>query len=125
MKIKVYADNNIEDRESLAAHFKDEVEDTLSRISDHITRVEVHLSRENRLKLGKNARKTCMIEARLEGCKPIAVKHQDTTMEKAVDVAMEKLIRMITESRERQRDLKHHKIEKNENMRRLIIDEDD
>ena len=56
----------------------------MSRISDHITRVEVHLSDENGDKDGQNDMR-CMMEARLEGRQPIAVTHQAATLDEAVE----------------------------------------
>jgi hypothetical protein len=41
MQIQINTDHNIEGREALAAHFSEVVERALSRMSDHITRVEV------------------------------------------------------------------------------------
>ncbi len=52
--------------------------------------MEVHLSDENGPKEGKND-KRCMIEARLEGLKPIAVTNNANTHEQAVEGAIEKL----------------------------------
>ena len=65
-------------------------EEELSRFSHQITRVEVHLSDENSDKEGLND-KRCMIEARLEGIKPIAVTNHANTHEQAVAGAVEKL----------------------------------
>jgi len=47
MQVQINTDHNIEGREALAAYVSGVVEAALSRISDHITRVEVHLSDEN------------------------------------------------------------------------------
>jgi len=62
----------------------------LQRYSDHITRLEIHLSDENGRKEGPGDIR-CLIEARIEGKQPIAVKHQDSTDEKAVSGAVDKL----------------------------------
>jgi ribosome-associated translation inhibitor RaiA len=47
MKIRVNTGHNIEGNKALAAHVSGVVESALSRFSDHITRVEVHLSDVN------------------------------------------------------------------------------
>jgi ribosome-associated translation inhibitor RaiA len=91
MKIQINTDRNIAGREKLAAHFKAVVEDALSRFSDHITRVEVHLSDENSRQKSGHDDKRCVLEARLEGLQPIAVTHQAATLDQAVDGAAEKL----------------------------------
>jgi len=94
MHIQVNTDHTIEGHEALAAHIRDVVENALSRMSDHITRVEVHLTNENGSKSGKNA-KRCMIEARLAGRQPVAVTDEATTVELAVNGAADKLARLI------------------------------
>ncbi|WP_340123609.1 hypothetical protein [Methylobacter svalbardensis] len=43
MQIQINTDHNIEGHEALAAHVSGIIESALSQISDHITRVEVHL----------------------------------------------------------------------------------
>jgi hypothetical protein len=61
MKIQVNTDRNIEGHEALAAQVSSVVEAALHRISEHITRVEVHLSDENGHKSGHsdNTRTRC------------------------------------------------------------------
>jgi ribosome-associated translation inhibitor RaiA len=94
MQIQVNTDHNIEGREALAAQVSGTVETALSRVSDHITRVEVHLSDENSAKNGRDD-KRCMMEARLEGRQPIAVTEEAPTLEQAVAGAADKLARSI------------------------------
>src|SRR5664279_1450690 len=94
MQIQINTDHNIAGHEALASHVSSLVENALNRISDHITRVEVHLSDENSNKGGENE-KRCVMEARLEGRQPVAVTHQDTTVDQAVDGAVHKLSRLI------------------------------
>ena len=95
MQIQINTDHNIEGHEALAAQVSGVVESALSRISDHITRVEVHLSDENSDKKGGNDNMRCVIEARLEGRQPIAVTHQAATVDQAVDGAAGKLSRLV------------------------------
>ncbi len=94
MQVQVNTDHNIAGHEALAARVRGVVENTLSRFSDQITRVEVHLSDENGAKPGRGD-KRCMMEARLEGRQPIAVTHEADTLDQAVDGAAEKLSRAI------------------------------
>ena len=92
----------------MAAHVSNVVESALSRISDHITRVEVHLSDETSDRSGQND-KRCMMEARLEGRQPIAVTHHASTLDEAADGAAGKLTRLIESTFGRQRDHKSHR----------------
>ena len=75
MQIQINTDHNIEGHEALTAHVSDLVESALSQFSDHITRVEVHLSDENSDKKHGNDDMRCMMEARLEGHQQVAVTH--------------------------------------------------
>jgi ribosome-associated translation inhibitor RaiA len=106
MQIQINTDRNIEGHEALAAQVRGVVERALSRISDHITRVEVHLSDENSDKKGGNDDMRCVMEARLEGRQPIAVTHQAATLDQAVDGAADKLTRLIESTLGRLRDQK-------------------
>ena len=108
MQIQLNTDHNIEGREALAAQVSATVESALSRVSDHITRVEVHLSDENANKSGQND-KRCMMEARLEGRQPIAVTHQAATVDKAVGGAADKLARLIESTFGRLRHQQSHR----------------
>ncbi|MCB0104019.1 MAG: HPF/RaiA family ribosome-associated protein [Anaerolineales bacterium] len=102
MQIQINTDHNIEGHEALAARVSGGIENILSRFSDHITRVEVHLSDENSDKKDGYGNMRCMIEARLEGRQPIAVTHQATTLDEAVDGAADKLVNMIESTLGRQ-----------------------
>lgn len=95
MQIQISTDHNIEGHEALATQVSGVVENALSRFSEHITRVEVHLSDENSDKKSSYDNMRCMIEARLEGRQPIAVTHQADTLDQAVDGAADKLSRLI------------------------------
>ncbi|HWJ17789.1 MAG TPA: HPF/RaiA family ribosome-associated protein [Geobacterales bacterium] len=94
MQVQINTGHNIEGHEALSAHVSDVVKNALVRLSDHITRVEVHLSDENGDKSGPND-KRCVMEARLEGRQPVAVTHQAATLDQAVEGAAHKLTRLI------------------------------
>ena len=95
MQIQINADQNIDVHEGLADEISGIVEVALNRFSDHITRVEVHLSDENSdKKIGHDAMR-CMMEARLENHQPIAVTHQAESVGQAIDSAADKLARLI------------------------------
>ena len=109
MQIQINTDRHIEGHEALAAQVSGVVESALSRISDSITRVEVHLSDENSAKKGGNDDIRCVMEARLEGRQPSAVTHQAATVDQAVAGAAEKLTRMIESTLGQLRDEKRRR----------------
>ncbi len=94
MQILINTDNHITGREELAEHAKAIVESALGHLSDHITRVEAHLSDENSSKGGSHD-KRCLIEARLERHQPIAVSDEAESIIEAIDGAAEKLKRAL------------------------------
>ena len=90
MKIQFNTDSNITESKELRDSLIALISEGLSRFSDQISRLEVHLSDENSHKDGLND-KRCLLEARLEGRQPIAVKNQANTLEQAVIGAVDKL----------------------------------
>ncbi|MDP2270439.1 MAG: HPF/RaiA family ribosome-associated protein [Archangium sp.] len=105
MQIQINTDINIEGREALASQVKGVVESALSRFSDSITRIEVHLSDQNGAKPGQDD-KRCMMEARLKGRQPSAVTHHAASLDEAVDGAAEKLKRSLESTLERVHDVR-------------------
>jgi ribosome-associated translation inhibitor RaiA len=95
MYIQINTDHNIEGHQALNTQVSGVVESALSRFSDHITRVEVHLSDVNSNKKGGDDDMRCMMEARIKGRQPIAVTHQAATVDQAVDGAADKLVSLI------------------------------
>jgi ribosome-associated translation inhibitor RaiA len=108
MHIQVNTDHTIEGHEALAARIRGVVDNALSRVSDHITRVEVHLIDESGPKSRKN-NKRCMMEARLEGRQPIAVTDESSTLDLAVDGAADKLARLIEHTLGKLHDQRTHR----------------
>ena len=90
MTIQINTDKNLSVHEAFEAQLDGLLSEELSRFSEHITRLEVHLSDENGNKQGQND-KRCMIEARIEGRQPIAVTDRANDYELAVSGAIEKL----------------------------------
>ena len=95
MTIQFNTDHNIEGNERLEAFLDEKVTTALNRFSEQITRVEIHLSDDN---AGKADLKTikCLLEARLEGLDPIVVTEHETTIEKSVNGAIDKLKAVLT-----------------------------
>ena len=71
------------------------VEATLGRFGDRITSVEVFISDENGINKKGDDDKRCVIEARLAGLKPIAVRSHAATFDEAVSDCTEKLERLL------------------------------
>lgn len=111
MQVQVNTDHNIDGHESMADFVSDVVESSLSLFSEHITRVEVHLSDENSNKKVGHDTMRCVMEARLEGRQPIAVTHQAATLNEAVEETAEKLAGMIESLLGRQRHKEHHRVD--------------
>ncbi len=107
MQIQVNTDHNIEGHEALATHIRGVVENALSRVSNHITRVEVHLTDASGPKSRENNQR-CMMEARLEGRQPIAVTDEAATVDLAVDGAADKLARLIEHTLGKLHDQRSH-----------------
>jgi hypothetical protein len=104
MQIQINTDHNIEGHEALTAEVTSVVENTLSRFNEHITHVAVHLSDKNSDKKGGHNDMRCMMEAKLEGRHAIAVTHQATTLDQAVEGVADKLANLIESTLERQHD---------------------
>lgn len=105
MKVQVNTDDNVEGRESLTRYVEAEVSRTLGHLSDHITRVEVHLSDEDSDKTGGND-KRCLMEARLAGRPPVAVTNHAGSLGESFGGAADKLKRSLERTLGR---LKDHK----------------
>src|SRR5829696_8201924 len=74
MQIQVHTDRNVDVSAGIIERIEAELESALSRFSDQITRVEVHLGDESAGRSG-GADKRCMLEARPAGQQPVAVTH--------------------------------------------------
>lgn len=94
MKIQVNTDAHVDGDEQLVAHVIATIRHALERFSDHVTRVEAHLSDENGDKSGPQDQR-CMLEARLEGQQPVAVTEHAATQEQAVHGAARKLVHLL------------------------------
>jgi ribosome-associated translation inhibitor RaiA len=90
MTIQINTDKNIKGSEGFITSSKDLINAQLERYTELISRVEVHFSDEDGSKDGLNT-KRCLIEARLEGKQPIAVKNQADTNHMALSGALDKL----------------------------------
>lgn len=103
MLVHVRTDNHIAGRERLANYITSVVEDSLSHFQQRITRVEVHLSDANGHKPGADD-KRCVMEARLEGQRPLAVSHSSGSVDEAINATVGKLRRLVSDTLRRKRD---------------------
>ena len=94
MQIQVNTDKNIEGSARMSAYFSETLEDALSRFTEQITRIEVHLSDENAGKEGSDD-KRCLLEARLRGLRPVVVSHNAENLDFAVSGAIDKLVKSL------------------------------
>ncbi len=90
MLIQFNADKNLTVHEDFNNKLSVHLKDKLNRFSEHITRIEVHLSDNNGSKQGPDDKK-CLLEARVEGRPPVAVSATGNNYEIAVDAAISKL----------------------------------
>jgi regulator of PEP synthase PpsR (kinase-PPPase family) len=90
MQFQFNTDENIEGREAMAAYLEAVVTGALAQFSDQLTRIEVHISDENAAKPGQHD-KRCMIEARPENQKPLAVTYEASSVDAACAGAAKKM----------------------------------
>ena len=100
MKIQVNTDKNINGKESLVNYVKATVEENLNRFDESITRVDVHLSDDNGNKAGA-ADKRCLIEVKAEGIPAVAVSTVEETLHNAINVAIEKMKKTLSNKLEK------------------------
>lgn len=89
MNIQINTDKTLDGHDRMQEYFTAQIKDSLKRYKDHITTVEVHLKDENGNKDGFND-KSCVLEVRLKGLKPIAITSQADTTELALSNAISK-----------------------------------
>ncbi len=108
MQLQINTDQSLKVHESEASQLRQIVESSLGRFEEHITRVEMHLSDENANKGGQDD-KRCVLEARLEGYKPVAVSHVAGSLTLAVEGAAGKLARSIDSDVGRRTAVRRHR----------------
>ncbi|MDM5179811.1 HPF/RaiA family ribosome-associated protein [Massilia sp. DJPM01] len=107
MQININTDKTIERHQGLDDHVQSVVTAAVSRFSEHITRVEVHLSDENSQKSSDGGNR-CLLEARVTGYQPIAVSDHSVHLHQAITGAADKLKRAIDSALGRLHDKQLH-----------------
>ena len=95
MQVQVHTDRHIQSDERLAEFIRDTLQTKLSRFTDHLTRIEVHLGDENGQQKRDSADKRCLLEARFEGLDPVAVTEHAATVGQAITGAADKMQRKL------------------------------
>lgn len=90
MTILINTDKTLNGEKRSCDFFSSQIAEALQRFESHITRIEVHLKDESGRKDGFND-VSCLLEARIEGRKPIAITNQANTMDIAVTGAIDKI----------------------------------
>lgn len=90
MDIQINTANNIEGREALTREIEETVRTKLSRFSERLTRVEVHIGDENGERSAGDD-KRCVIEVRPAGRDPISVTEQAGSIDQAAAGALGKV----------------------------------
>ncbi len=93
MQVQVNTDNATEGRERLVESVEATVRDHLSRFSDRLSRVEIHLSDVNGDRGGQDKR--CVIEVRPNGLDPLVATDQADTIAGAVSGAIGKSVAVL------------------------------
>jgi len=90
MTIQLNTDKNLTIHQEYDDKIQNQIKDALSRFSDLIMRLEVHLSDENGSKEGLED-KRCLLEARVAGKEPVAVTSFGANYDLAIAGALTKL----------------------------------
>jgi len=96
MIIQLNADKNLTIHSEYESQITAKLIKDLERYSEHISRVEVHLSDENGSGKGGLNDKKCLLEARFEGKQPIVASDLGDTYDLALKGATEKLKHALT-----------------------------
>lgn len=90
MQVQVNSNHTIHTGESFERWATAQLNASLSRFKDDITRIEVHMSDENSERISTD-HKRCLMEARLAHHEPLAVNHRASSQDEAFRGASDKL----------------------------------
>ncbi|MEL7188335.1 MAG: HPF/RaiA family ribosome-associated protein [Pseudomonadota bacterium] len=98
MQFQFNSDSSVMGTENVAERIEAMMRDKMARFEDRLTRLEVHVSDENAHKGGADD-KTCMVEARPRGGRPIGVTEHagdvDTAARRAANTMVQRLERVL------------------------------
>lgn len=107
MQINVNTDNTINKHQGLDEHVDTVVRSSIGRFGDHVTRVDVHLTNENKEKKADGGN-GCMMEARVSGYTPVVVHEHANDLHQAINNAGGKLARALDSAIGRLQDKNKH-----------------
>jgi ribosome-associated translation inhibitor RaiA len=94
MEVNVNTDNTIQRHSGLDERVRTLVEEAISRFGDHVRRVDVHLSNENKEK-HEDGNNYCMMEALVTGYAPVVVHAHAENLQLSITSAVGKLKRAL------------------------------
>jgi ribosome-associated translation inhibitor RaiA len=94
MEVNVNTDNTIQRHSGLDERVTTLVEDAIGRFGDHVRRVDVHLSNENKEK-HEDGSNYCMMEALVSGYAPVVVHAHAENLQLSITSAVGKLKRAL------------------------------
>ena len=107
MEVNVNTDNTIQRHQGLDERVRTQVEEAIARFGDHVRRVDVHLSNENKEK-HEDGSNYCMLEARVSGYAPVVVHAHAENLHLSISNAASKLKRALDSALGRLNDKKSH-----------------
>lgn len=107
MQFQFNSDSQVNGSDDVAVRIERDVRHRLARFRLRLTRIEVHLSDLDGGKQGP-ADKRCLLEARPNGLKPVAVSHEADTFGQAVAGATDKMTSALDRMLGRLTDRKGH-----------------
>lgn len=107
MDVQINTSNNVDGHEALTQQVEETVRTRLSRFSERLTRVEVHIHDENG---DRNAvhDKRCVAEARAAGHDPVSVTDQADSIDQATAGALGKMATALDRTFGKMTDRKGH-----------------
>ena len=94
MEVNVNTDNTIQRHSGLDERVRTLVEEAIGRFGDHVRRVDVHLSNENKEK-HEDGSNYCMMEALVSGYAPVVVHAHAENLQQSITSAVGKLKRAL------------------------------
>lgn len=113
MQFQFNSDSSVMGTENVAERIEAMMREKLARFEDRLTRVEVHVSDENATKGGSDD-KTCTVEARPRGGRPVGVTEHaskvDDAARKAANTMAQRLERIFGKSEKHKHDARPDKV---------------
>jgi ribosome-associated translation inhibitor RaiA len=107
MQIQINTDHTISEHARLDEYVRSVVKSAIGRFDEHVNRVDVHLSNENKEK-GVDGGNYCMMEARVAGYEPVVVRDHGADLHQSISTAAGKLKRALDSALGRLNDKKMH-----------------